>query len=128
MSIIRNGDESFFLVFAELRLAIHQIAIGVSILAADSSSQLMQARETELLWVDDDDRIRREEVDPIFDDGRRQEDIVFSLFERMDTIFDLVSWHLTVSDYYFWGIFSDTILHYALDLLGECIHSSDPIV
>jgi hypothetical protein len=98
MRIVGDGDESFLLIFAELGLAVHQIAIGVGVLASDSSSQLMETRETELLRIDDDDRIGREEVDPIFDDGGREEDIVFSFFECVDAIFDLVTWHLSVSD------------------------------
>ena len=58
----------------------------------------METRETELLRIDDDDRIGREEIDPILDDGGREEDIVFSFFECVDTIFYLVTWHLAVSD------------------------------
>ncbi len=128
MRIVGDGDESFLLVFAELGLAVHQIAVGIGVLASDSSSQLMETRETELLRIDDDDRIGREEINPIFDDSRREQDIVFSFFECVYPILDLVTWHLSVSDNYFWSIFSDTILHYALDLLRECIHPSDPIV
>ena len=128
MRIVGDGDESFLLVFAELGLAVHQIAVGIGVLASDSSSQLMEARETELLRIDDDDRICREEIDPIFDDSRREEDIVFSFFECVDPVFYLVTCHLTMGNYYFWSIFSDTILHNTLDLLRESIHPSDPIV
>ena len=128
MCIVGDGDQSFLLIFAELGLAVHQITVGIGVLASDSSSQLMETRETELLRIDDDDCIGREEINPIFDDSRREEDIIFSFFEGMNSVFYLVTWHLTMGNYYFWSIFSDTILHNTLDLLRECIHPSDPIV
>ena len=111
MCIVGDGDESILLIFAELGLAVHQIAVGVGVLASDSSSQLMETRETELLRIDDDDRIGREEVDTIFDDSRREEDIVFSFFECVDPVLDLISWHLSVCYNNSGNMFSDTIFH-----------------
>ena len=100
MCIISNRDESFLFIFAEFRLPVHQVTIGISVLAPYSSSELMETRESELLRINDDDGIRREEVDPILDDGGREEDIVFSFFECMNSVFYLVPWHLTMSDDY----------------------------
>ncbi len=71
----------------------------------------METRESELLRIYDDDRIRREEIDAIFYDSGRDEDIVFMFFERMDAIFDGISLHLTMSYYYSRYFFSDTILY-----------------
>lgn len=98
MCVVGDRDESFFFILSELWLTIHEIAVGIDIFSPHSSSELMETRKTELLWIYDDDRICSQEVDSIFYDSRRYEDIVFSLFECMDAVFDLVSVHLTMGD------------------------------
>jgi len=98
MGIIGNRDESLFLLFSELWLAIHQITIGIDILATDSTTELMETCESEFFWIDNNNSIGSKKIDSILDDGSGEEDIVFSLFEGMNSIFDLVSWHLTMSD------------------------------
>lgn len=98
MGVVRYRDEAFLGISGELGLAVHEIAESSDILASDTSAELMETRESELIWIDDDDRICREKIDSILDDGRGKEDIVFSLFEGMYPILDLLWWHLTVSD------------------------------
>jgi hypothetical protein len=68
----------------------------------------MELRESEFFWIDNNNGIGREEIYPILDNGGSQEDIVFSFFEGVDSIFDLLSRHLTMSDNNTRLIFSDT--------------------
>ena len=98
VGIIRDRDDTFFLDGSEFSFSIHEVAVSLLSLAPDSSAELMQLCETEILWINDDDRIRPEEIDPIFYDRRREEDIIVSFLEGMDTILDLFTWHLTMSD------------------------------
>ena len=57
----------------------------------------MELSKSEIFWIEDDDRICREEVHTILYDRRREEDIVFSFFECVDTFFDVVPIHPTMS-------------------------------
>ncbi len=100
MCIVGDRDEAFLGIGGELRLPVHEIAESSDILASHATAQLMQTRESELIWIDDDDRIGREEIHSILDDCRREEDIVFSFFEVMYPILDLLWWHLAMGDDY----------------------------
>lgn len=102
MRIVRDGDDTLFFDTRELRLAIHEVAVSLFSLAPDAATELMELREAKILWVNDDDRIGPQEIYPVFDDGRGEEDRVFSLLKCMDTILDLFTGHLTVSDDNVW--------------------------
>ena len=59
----------------------------------------MELCESEVLRIDDDDRIRPEKIHTIFDDRGREEDVIISLLESVYSIFDLFTWHLSMGDY-----------------------------
>ncbi len=98
MGIIRDRDDTFFLDGSEFSFSIHEVAVSLLSLTPDSSSELVELCETEILRIDDDDSIGPEEIHSIFYDRRREEDIIVSFLEGMDTILDLFTWHLTMSD------------------------------
>jgi hypothetical protein len=108
MRIVGDSDETLFFIFDEFSFSVHEIAVALGILAPNSSSELMELRESEFFWIDNNNGIGREEIYPILDNGGSQEDIVFSFFEGVDSIFDLLSRHLTMSDNNTRLIFSDT--------------------
>ena len=91
------GDDPFTSFTWELSLSIHEIAISLFSLASYTTTKLVELSESKIFGVEDDDRICREEVHTILHDRRREEDIVFSFFECVDTLFDIVPIHPTMS-------------------------------
>lgn len=111
--IIGDRDDSLFFYGSEFTLAIHEIAVTLLSFSPDSSSELVELSKTEILGIDDDDRICSEEIHSIFDDGCGEEDIMFSFFESMDTILDLLAWHLAMSDDDLWLIILRILLYFS---------------
>jgi len=56
----------------------------------------VELRESELFSIGYDHRVCPEEVHAIFYDSGRDKDVIFSFFERVDTVFDLFTCHATV--------------------------------
>lgn len=58
----------------------------------------MKLRESEIFCLIDDDSIRIEEVDSVFNDGRGEEDIVHTELELHDAVFEFIGWELPIRD------------------------------
>lgn len=58
----------------------------------------MELCESEILGFIDDDSVCVEEVDSVFDNRRREEDIVHTEFEFHDAVFEFVGRKLSVGD------------------------------
>lgn len=96
MIIIRNGDESFLFFFAQKGLSVGEIAVSLIAASSHAPPQLMEARKSEILRINDDNRICREKIHSIFYNGRREQNRVFLLFEVMYSVLDIISGHSAV--------------------------------
>lgn len=96
MGIIRDRDDTLFLIAREFPLSIDEVAVSLFSFSTDSTTKLMELREPEIFWIEDDDRIRSEEIHSIFDNRRREENVVFSFLEGVYSILDHVSIHASV--------------------------------
>ncbi len=96
MGIIRDRDDTFFLVGREFSFSVDEVAVSLFSFSSHSTTKLMELRQPEILWIEDNDRIRSEEVHSIFDNRRCEEDVMFSFLEGVDSILDHVSIHASV--------------------------------
>lgn len=99
--MIRDGHESFTSLILKFWLAVHEITNPLNLSSPHSSTELMKLCKSEVFCFVDDNGIRIEEVDTIFDDRRREEDIMITQFEFHNTVFELVRWELSVGDDHF---------------------------
>ncbi len=130
MRIIRDGDDPLFFYGCEFSLSVDEITISLFSFASHSSTELMQLCESEVFWIDDDDRIGSQEIHSILDNSRCEQDIVFSFLEGMNALFDGVSWHLSMSDHHFEfstshvPTLSESAIHILLDGLRTFYYES----
>ena len=73
---------------------------GLLIASPHPPAQLVQIAQPEMLGVMDDHRIRIRDIDPVFHDGGRQQDIVIVVHETRYHLFQLFGIHLPVADGY----------------------------
>ena len=88
----------------------------------------METCKSEFFRINDNNRIGREKIYPIFYNGSREENIIFSFFECVNSVFNLIPRHLTMSNdnFRFFSYFS--YLSYRLDFFRKTFHSSDSIM
>jgi hypothetical protein len=122
MRMIRDSHESLSCIISEFRITIEKITHALYLASTDTTTELVELSKSEVLCFIDDNRIGIEEVDTIFDDGRREEDIVHPEFEFHDAVFEFVRWELTMrdDDFCFW--------HERLDFFFENWKSFNRIV
>src|SRR5450830_1219191 len=68
-------------------MGIEDISIGMTLSTTYSATQLIQLGKSEAFSFVDDDRVDVGEIEPCFDDGGRQEDIVFAFIEVEHDLF-----------------------------------------
>lgn len=95
--------EALTLLARELIFTIEEIADSWDIFASDTTTYLVQLRETEFFRIRDEDGIGTEEVYTIFYDSRSDEYIVLMLLKCEDSLFDIVRIHLAMSGDNAWG-------------------------
>lgn len=91
MRIIYERHHAFAPFACDMILAIEQITDSFLIFSPDTPTKLMKLRKSEVLRICDEDRVRTEKIHAIFDDRRRDEDIIFSPLKCMDSGIDLIS-------------------------------------
>src|SRR5690606_23859697 len=78
----------------QLLRVVEHIGISLNLRATDTASQLIELGQTELLGIVDDQRISIGKVDPVFNDRRRDQNIVFSFFKGHNAFFQVRSFEL----------------------------------
>lgn len=130
IGVLLESDESFFGVTRELRISIGQEGVCLSILAADSSPELMKGRESKVVCLVDDDRVGIGKVDSIFDHGRREEDIASMISKSQNLIFELFFVHPTVDpgDLEGFAVYIVDVVCDLFDLVCESMEALDSVV
>ena len=82
----------------------------------------MQLRQPEAVGALDDQRVRRRDVEPALDDGRRNQDVVLLVQELAHLLFELVLRHLPVH------VHHPRLGHQALQLLPALVDRLHPVV
>ena len=99
--MIGDSHKSLSCFVLEFWLTIEEITNPLNLSTTDTSTELVELCESEIFRFINNNRIRIEEVDTVFYDSRREEDIVHTEFEFHDAVFEFVSWELTIRDNYF---------------------------
>lgn len=99
--MIGYGHKSLPCFISKFWLTIEKITNPLNLATPHSSSQLMELCQSEIFGLIDDDSIRIEKVDTIFDDGCGEENIVISELKFHDPIFKFIRWELTIGDHHF---------------------------
>jgi len=104
MRMVRDSHESLSCIISELWIAIEEITHALYLSSTDTTTELVELSQSEVLCFIDDNRIGIEEVDTIFDDGRGEEDVVHPEFEFHDAVFEFIRWELPMrdDDFCFW--------------------------
>ena len=75
-----------------------QVRVGRPIGPADAAAQLIQLRQPVAIGAVDDDRVGVRDVEPVLDDGGRQQHVEFPGDEVQHRLLELVLVHLAVAD------------------------------
>ena len=77
-------------------LFVGEVGIGAQFRAAHATTQLVKLSKAEDVGAVDDDGVGARQVEPRFDDRRREQDVVLALVERTHPLFDFAGAHLSV--------------------------------
>ena len=76
----------------------HEIGVGAAVGAADASAELVELGEAEAVGAVDQDRVAERDVEAVFDDGGRDENVGFVVHEFQHHFFEFAFGHLSVAD------------------------------
>src|SRR3546814_4024827 len=75
-----------------------EIGIGARLRPPDAAAKLVELREAETVGAVDDQRVGARNVEPAFDDRRRNQHVIFAVVEGAHPFLDLARRHLAVRD------------------------------